>query len=150
MPVTLDLRKAWRSQQHGDLTVVMTWVNDARALVLLPTYRRDAGWYIVAESAAYLWGVDHPDPVTRRDAMAHAMEQSVMACMQLGLEASRPNRARVIGIITGWIPDLVRMPSAPLPEMSQAAYGDVTLSVDGKVVAQEETRVPIDEGTSYG
>lgn len=150
MPVSLDLSKAWKSQRHGDLVVVLTWVNDSRALVLLPALRRDAGWYIVDESAAWRWGVDHPEALARRIAMEHAMQQSVIACSVLGIEASRPNRARVIGIIAGWIPDLVRMPSAPLPELSSASQGEVVLKVDGEVVREEEIKVEKAAGATYG
>lgn len=83
-PYSLDLSKAWKSQRHGDLVVVLTWVNDSRALVLLPALRRDAGWYIVDESAAWRWGVDHAGALARRIAMEHAMQQSVIACSVLG------------------------------------------------------------------
>lgn len=140
MPASLDLRKAWRHQRHGDLVVVLTWVNDSRALVLLPALRRDAGWYIVDESAAYLWGVDSPEPLVRLGAQEHAMRQSEVACSMLGIEPNRPNRARVISIITGWLPDLVRMPSAPEPEFRPESYGSVILSEDGRPIAGEEIR----------
>ena len=36
MPVSLDLRKAHKVRRHGDLLAIYTWVNDERALVLLP------------------------------------------------------------------------------------------------------------------
>jgi hypothetical protein len=35
MPVSLDLRKAYKVRRHGDLLAIYTWVNDERALVLL-------------------------------------------------------------------------------------------------------------------
>lgn len=150
MPVSIDLNKAWTHQRHGDLVVVLTWVNDSRALVLLPALRRDAGWYIVDESAAWRWGVDHPDAMARRIAMEHAMQQSIIACSMLGIEATRANRARVISTITGWIPDLVRMPSAPQPELSSVSQGEVIFSVDGKVMREEEIKVERTEGATYG
>jgi hypothetical protein len=150
MPVTLDINKAWKHQQHGDLTVILTWVNESRALVLAPTLRRDAGWFIVDESAAFLWGVDHPDRSARLAAMQHTMRQSMMACSVLGIEPSRPNRARIISIITGWIPDLVAMPSAPLPELSSVSQGEVILKVDGQVMREEEIKVEADAGVAYG
>jgi hypothetical protein len=150
MPASLDLNKAWRHQRHGDLTVVLTWVNDSRALVLLPNLRRDAGWYIVDESAAWRWGVDHPDTAVRRQALEHAMEQSVIACSILGIEPSLKMRARVVSIIAGWIPDLVSMPGAPEPELSSVAQGEITLRVDGEVVKQEQIMVEADAGATYG
>lgn len=149
MPVSLDLRKAHRHQRHGDLVVILTWVNDERALVLLPALRRDAGWYIVQESAAYKWGVDHSAPEIAREARIHAAAQSVIACSMLGIEPSRANRARVMSIITGWIPDLVTMPGAPEPEFKSGSYGQMVLSADGKPIAGEDVRVEV-EGATYG
>lgn len=148
MSVSLDLRKAWRHQRHGDLVVVMTWVNDARALVLMPALRRDAGWYIVDESAAYLWGVDSDDPLIRLGAQEHAMKQSHVACSMLGIEPNRPNRARIISIITGWLPDLIRMPSAPDPELQAASYGSMVLNADGVPIAGEDLREEV-KGVEY-
>lgn len=149
MPVSLDLRKAHKHQRHGDLVVVLTWVNDERSLVLLPALRKDAGWYIVQESAAYKWGVDHSNPDIRRAAMEHAVQQSHVACQQLGLEPSKMNRAKVISVITGWIPDLVAMPSAPMPEFKPGSYGHMVMRADGKEIAGEDLREEV-EGVTYG
>lgn len=149
MGVSLDLRKAWKHQMHGDLVVVLTWVNDERSLVLLPAIRRDAGWYVLAESAAFKWGVDHPDRAIRLPAMQHAMQQAQIACKMLGIEPSRVAVARIISIITGWIPDLYRMPSAPMPEYKPGAYGQMILSADGKPIAGEDLREEV-EGVQYG
>jgi hypothetical protein len=149
MPVSIDLRKAWRHQRHGDLLVVMTWVNDERAIVLLPAIRRDAGWYIVQESAAFKWGIDHFDQDIKRDAMEHALAQSYIACTMLGLEPSKMNRAKVIAVITGWVPDLIRMPTSPDPEYKPGSFGQMILSADGKPIAAEPLRHEV-EGVTYG
>lgn len=148
MGVSLDLRKAWKHQRHGDLIVVMTWVNDQRAIVLMPALRKTTGWYIVCESAAFLWGVDHPDAAVRREAMEHAVKQSHIACDVLSLEPSRMNRAKVISVITGWLPDLIRMPSEPEPEFKPGSFGSMVLSADGKPIAGEELREEV-EGVGY-
>jgi hypothetical protein len=148
MPVTLDLRKAHKHQRIGDLIVVLTWVNDERALVLLPALRKNAGWYIVQESAAFKWGIDHSAPEIRRDAMAHANEQAYIACAMLNLEPSKMNRTRVISVITSWIPDLVVMPSAPDPEFKPGSFGQLILSADGKPIAGEDMRQEV-EGVVY-
>ncbi len=63
MPATLDPRKAHSTCQHGDLAVIFTWVNDERAMVLLPTHRPGAPWYIVRDSTA--WRYDDPAYLTR-------------------------------------------------------------------------------------
>jgi hypothetical protein len=149
MGVSLDLKKAWKHQRHGDLVVVLTWCNDERSLILLPALRKNAGWYIVQESAAYKWGIDHSGAEIRRDAMAHANEQAYVACAMLNLEPSKMNRTRVISIITGWIPDLVVMPSAPEVEMKPGSFGQLILSEDGRPIAAEEMRQEV-EGALYG
>lgn len=150
MPVSLDLRKAWRHQRHGDLMVVLTWVNDERSLVLMPALRKNAGWAIIGESSAWKWAVDHPtDPQMRLHAQAHAMVESHKICDQLNLEPSRMNRAKVISIITGWLPDLISMPSAPEPEFRPETYGQIILRADGKPIAAEDIRTEV-AGVSYG
>lgn len=149
MGVSLDLRKAWKHQRHGDLLVVLTWVNDERSLVLMPALRRQAGWYIVQESAAYLWGVDHPSPEVAKPAMLHAVRQAHVACDILGLEPSKMNRARVMSVITGWIPDLCRMPSEPVQAPAGPTMGEIVLRADHKPIAAESIRHE-DAGVSYG
>jgi hypothetical protein len=149
MSVSLDLRKAHKNQRHGDIIAVLTWVNDERALVLLPALRKQAGWYIVQDSAAYRWGVDHPNPDIRRPAQEHAMVQSHIACSMLGIEPTRANRARIISIVTGWIPDLVSMPSAPEATFLKGSFGEIALSVDGKKIAAQDVQIE-DKGASYG
>lgn len=149
MPVSLDLRKAWKHQRHGDLVVVLTWVNDERTLVLMPALRRGTGWYMVQESAAYRWGVDHAEPAVRRAAMGHAVAQSYIACTVLDLEPSRMNRARIMSIVTGWVPDLCRMPGSPEPELHKASYGQMILSADGVPIAGQDLREEV-SGAEYG
>lgn len=149
MPVSLDLRKAWKHQRHGDLIVVLTWVNDERSLVLMPAYRQNAGWVVIGESAAWKWAVDHEDKRMRMDAQAHALVESHKICDQLNLEPSKMSRARVISIITGWLPDLIRMPSAPETEFNPETYGQMILRADGKPIAAQDIRTEV-EGVSYG
>jgi len=129
--------------------VVLTWINDERALVLMPALRRLAGWYVVLESAAYLWGVDHPSPEVAKPAMLHAVRQARVACDMLGLEPSKMNRGRVMSVITGWIPDLCRMPSEPLQQSSGATLGEIVLRADDKPISAEPIRHE-DTGVSYG
>lgn len=149
MPVSLDLRRAHKHQRHGDIVAVLTWVNDERALVLMPAMRRNAGWYVVSETAAYEWAVDHPSAEIRRPAQEHALTHSHIACITLGIESSRRNRARIISIITGWLPDLIEMPSAPPVEARPGSFGQMILSADGKQIAGEDLRDD-DRGVSYG
>lgn len=137
MGATLDTRKAHLTRQHGDLFAVYSWVNDERALILIPAYRPGAPWYIVLESAA--WKYDDP---------SYLAAQCVKACDVLGIEPNRANWVRVAGIIHEGIPDLVRMPSAP-PNELDAAIGRMQLKVDGAVLAEQDIR-PEKEGVHYG
>lgn len=138
MGVSLDLRKAFMSRQLGDITAIYTWVNDERALVLVPTFRNGAPWYVVLESAAFKYD-DH----------AYLARQCVTACNVLGMEPSRANWVRVATIINEGLPDLIRMPSAPPAELMRSSMGHMELRVDGKTVAGEDIRLE-KEGASYG
>ena len=145
MALELDLRKAHSSRVHGDIVAVLTWVNDARALVLIPALRKDAGWFIVEESAAYLWNIN---AVERAAALDHAKAKSDIACQILGIEPTVRNRARVINIVTDVLPDLLRMPSAPEAEFIKAAVGEMKLMADGRQIAGQDIRLQ-KEGATY-
>ena len=150
MGVSLDLRKAHHSRIHGDIVAVLTWVNDERSLVLLPAHRKDAGWYILGESAAWKWNINAIDPTERNQVLVHADAQARIACMMMGIEATLRNRARIVNIITDVLPDLVRMPAAPEQEMVDAALGEMRLMADGKVIAAEDIKVEKKAGATYG
>lgn len=139
MSASLDPRRAHLTRQHGDLLAIYTWVNDERALILVPHRRPGAPWYVVMESAAY-----------RYDDPAYLAAQCVKACDVLGLEPSRPNWVRVATIINEGLPDLVAMPSAPVREASGKRMGTLTLVEDGKEIGQEDIRVGEDVGATYG
>jgi hypothetical protein len=138
MGVSLDLRKAHLSRQHGDILAIYTWVNDERALVLMPAFRPGAPWYIVCESAAF-----------RYDDAAYLARQCAKACEVLGMEPSRANWVRLASIIHEGLPDLIRMPSAPPAEYLRPAFGSMELRADGQVLAGEDIRVER-EGATYG
>ena len=138
MPASIDLRKAYLSRFHGDLMAVYSWIDDERAMFLIPYLRKGAPWYIVKESAAYKY--DDPQYMAR---------QCAVACDVLGIEPSRPNWVRVATIIHEGLPDLVSMPSAPPKGYHKASYGQVLLREDGKAIGGEEIRLP-KEGVSYG
>ncbi|PIM52127.1 hypothetical protein CS062_16370 [Roseateles chitinivorans] len=148
MALELDLRKAHFSRVHGDIVAVQTWVNDTRALVLIPALRKDAGWYIVEESAAYLWNINAIDGGERDQALKHANRQAYIACEILRIEPSMRNRARLITIITDTLPDLLRMPSAPESEFIKAAVGEMKLMADGRQIAGQDIRLE-KEGATY-
>lgn len=137
MGATLDTRKSHLTRRHGDLYAVYTWVDDERAMILIPAHRPGAPWYIVKESAAFKY--DDPQ---------YLATQCVTACNVLGIEPSRPNWVRVATIIHEGLPDLVRMPSAPPNELT-AAIGRMQLRADGTVLAEQDVRLE-KEGVRYG
>lgn len=61
-----------RPRVHGDIVAVLTWGNDALALVLIPATREDAGWFIVEETASYLWNINTVDCDEHAAAPEHA------------------------------------------------------------------------------
>ena len=68
MPVSLDLRKAYKVRRHGDLLAIYTWVNDERALVLLRALGRNAA---------------HPQDVGYRRVIAAPLAASAGCCHRL-------------------------------------------------------------------
>ncbi|NBS22330.1 MAG: hypothetical protein EBS75_12105 [Betaproteobacteria bacterium] len=71
-------------------------MNDERALVLLPVYRKAAAWFVVCESAAFRY--DDPSVLAA---------QCVKACEVLGLEPSQRNWVRSSTLRGGTIYRLV-------------------------------------------
>lgn len=138
MGVSIDLAKAHASHHYGELTAILTWVNDERALVLLPTYRKGAPWYVVMESAAFKY--DNP---------VYLAHQAKKAAEVMGMADTRDNWFKLATIIHEALPDLIRMPHAPDKELSKATYGSMQLRLDGKLMAGEEIRLEKDTAT-YG
>jgi len=139
MGASLDLNKAHITRQHGDLLAVYTWVNDERALVLIPAYRKGSAWYIVCESAA--WKYDNPEYLAR---------QCRKAAEVLGMEPSPNNWFKLANIIIEGLPDLIEMPSESEALLSRATYGEMQLLENGKLIAGEEIRMPVETGATYG
>jgi hypothetical protein len=142
MPATIDTRKAHLVRHHGDISAIFSWVNEERAMVLVPNRRPGAPWYVVMDSAAYTWDDSVPGNV------ATVARKASKACEVLGLEPTPTNCRRIAGIVIDGIPDLVRMPSAPPPEYLRGAIGQMILKEAGKTIAGEDIRVE-KEGASY-
>lgn len=137
--VCLDLSKAHLSRQHGDLMAIYTWVNDERALVLIPAYRKGAAWYIVCESSAYKY-----------DNREYLKRQCMKAAEVLGMEPSPNNWIKLATIIHDGLPDLITMPTGPDKELTRANYGHMELRGDGKTLAAQEIKLEREEGATYG
>ncbi len=137
MPACIDLRKAHLHRQHGDLMAIYTWINGERALVLIPHLRARAPWYVVMDSAAYLY--DIPEYLAR---------QCRVACEVLGLEPSHPNWVRVATIINEGLPDLITMPSVPTWKRAEREFGEMVVRSNGQEIAREALTTS-DDGAEY-
>jgi hypothetical protein len=172
MGVSIDLRKAHLSRQYGDILAVLSWMNDGRALFLIPALRRRAPWFIVLEQAAHEWNDQDREnflpkltggqrrkltqfPKAVADAFVAELAQSGLharaskACEVLGIEASTINVHRVIGIVNDMLPELIRMPSAPPREHHRGSFGYAELRADGELLTGRDITVE-DEGAAYG
>jgi hypothetical protein len=138
MAVSIDLRRAHESHVFGEITQIYTWVNDERAMVLLPTHRKGAPWYIVCESALYKY--DDPQ---------YLAAQSRKACEVLGMTESTDTWFKVATIIHDGLETLMRMPSSQPPDMHKGSFGSMQLRGDGQLIAAQDIRLE-DEGASYG
>lgn len=139
MGASLDLNKAHLTRQHGDLLAVFSWVNDERALILIPAYRKNSAWYILLESAAFKY--DNP---------RYLAEQCRKAAEVLGMEPSPNNWYKLATVIHEALPDLIEMPSAPDALLSRASYGEMKLLADGKLMAGQEIKLDVETGATYG
>jgi hypothetical protein len=117
-------------RRHGDILAIYTWVNDERALVLMPARRaQGAPWFIVCESAAYKY-----------DDASYLARQASQAARVLGMDETTSTWYRIANIIIEGLPDLIRMPTAPIPELQRHAIGEMKLMADGKLVTGQEIR----------
>lgn len=143
MPASIDLRKAHLSRVHGDITVIFSWLNDERAMFLIPHLRKGAPWYVVCESAAYTW-----DDMDAKN-IPLVIAKATKACEVLGIEPSHWNCRRIAGMVIDGLPDLIRMPSSPPAEYYRPSFGSMELRADGEVIAAEDIRIEKD-GATYG
>lgn len=137
--LALDLNKAHLTRQHGDLMAVYTWVNDERAMILIPAYRKGEAWFIVCESAAYKY--DNPRYLAR---------QAKVAAEVLGMEPSPNNWVKLATVINEGLPDLIEMPSSPDATLMRATIGEMKLFADGQLLGGEEIRLKQESGATYG
>ena len=129
--VSLDLGRAAFHRQHGDILAIYTWVNDERALVLMPAHRpKSPAWFVVCESAS--WRYDDPE---------YLAQQARVAARALGMDETQSTWLRIATIIIEGLPDLIRMRSAPEPDVLPASAGEIKLSIDGDHVTTTEIKV---------
>jgi hypothetical protein len=141
---SIDLSKAWKTRTHGDLVAVYSWLNDERALFLIPLYRQKAPWFVVMESAAWSWDDEDPKNV------ANVAGKAMKACEVLGIEPTAQNARRIAGIVIDGLPDLIRMPTSPEKEMHKTGFGEMHLKANGETIASDLIRVEKETGATYG
>lgn len=137
--ISIDLKKAHLTRQHGDLLVIFTWVNDERAMVLIPAFRKNSAWYIVLESASFKYDDPH-----------YLAAQCRKAAEVLGMEPSVNNWFKLASVIHDSLPDLIEMPSAPDPVLTRANYGEMKLLADGELIGGQEIKLDVESGATYG
>lgn len=130
--LSIDLKRAHLTRQHGDIFAVYSWCNDERALFLIPVYRKGSAWFVVMESAAY-----------RYDNTQYLARMAAKAAEVLGMEPSPNNWIKLATIINEGLPDLITMPSAPDPELQRAASGHMELRADGQFMTGQEVHMPV-------
>ncbi|MGL4573748.1 MAG: hypothetical protein ACRCV9_03060 [Burkholderiaceae bacterium] len=144
MSVTLDTRKAHLVRTHGDLTAIYTWLNDERAVVIAAHLRPGSPWYVVPESACYEW--DDNDPAN----VPLIVQKCQKACEVLGVESSMTNCMRIARIVIEGIPDLIRMPPKPPDERVGIRIGAMQLRAEGELLVEQDVRMPVTSGVTYG
>lgn len=97
----------------------------------MPARRQHApARFVVCESAAWKYS----DP-------AYLAQQARRAAQALGMDETQSTWLRIATIIIEGIPDLIRMRSAPDPELLPGSAGEINLSVDGEQVTSTDIRV---------
>lgn len=122
--------------------MVLSWINDLRALFIIPRHRKGAPWYVIEEPAAHFWRDDEPANI------GNAAKKSMKACEVLGLEPNLSNSTKIIALVNDFLPDLLRMPSAPPPKFLTQNFGHMTMREGGKVLASQDIQLE-DEGQEY-
>lgn len=143
MGVSLDPRKAHSAHKYGDLNIILSWMNDKRAMFIIPNVRTNAPWFIISEEAAFEWSDQDADNLIYLPARAYK------ACEVLGIEPSKPNVFRIISMVNDRMPDFLRMPSAQPPEKIAGTYGQMTLKANGEILRQEPIQFE-STGAEYG
>lgn len=128
--LNIDLRYTHKHRNIGDLIIVYTWVNDERAMILIPARRQGSPWYIVMESNAYQY-----------DDMQQLQAKAINACEVLGMRPVPENWYKIAKIIHEGLPDLISMPSAPPHEFYAANFGRLMVKADGQQIAEEDIKL---------
>ena len=132
--------KAWLTRRTGDIGTAYHWVNGEPAMCLFPANRpaSSAGVYVIPLEAAYNYvGSDgHPDA-------GYMIGAARTAAAVMGFsQQDRFIQRKIVDVIADGIGDLIAMPPEPPDQVEQAVQqemaGELTIKVDGEVVAERE------------
>lgn len=117
---------------HGDIVASYQYVNDERAMVLWPRFRKGVPAFVVCDSAA--WKYDDPK----------YLAQQARHVANLWGEAPDSKRwFQIASIIHDGLSDLVRLKPKPTAvELSGTTIGEAELMVQGKRVFGAEVTLP--------
>lgn len=124
---------------HGDIVASYQYVNDERAMVLWPQFRKNVTAFVVCDSAA--WKYD--DPVYLAKQARHVAN----------LWGEAPDSQRwfqIAKIIHEGLADLIRLKPKPVIAHTMPTIGEMELMVAGRRVAGAEMTMPTaDEMAHY-
>lgn len=130
--LALDLSKTHATFLHGDLTVILTWLQHNRrpALVLVPTYALlnpdNVTPCIVPLDMAYMWDEHTGDG-------RHCATTTAIFMANLGMPPNPRLAFRVTDLIREHLGDLLSCPPMPAVEQVEVAFATLTNSETGQV-----------------
>lgn len=130
--------ECWKVTKQGDIAISFQWLDtghesgeDQPCMCLYPVNRRmETGTYVIPQENAHHYADKRGNPTSL------LMGAAFKATVQMGFYPDKSTVFRVIDIVIGYLPDLIRMPSAPIrPERAAPVQGiELAVKVDGKTM----------------
>ena len=130
--------ECWKVARKGDVAISFQWLDtghesgeDQPCMCL---YKANAtsrsGAFVIPQEASYHYANRRGDPT------AHLFAAAFKAAVQMGFFPDQSTVNRVVDIVVEYLPELVRMPSAPVrPIKNPLTQGiEVALKLDGKTI----------------
>ena len=121
-------------RRHGDIMASYQYINDERAMVLWPMFRKGATAFVVCDSSA--WKYDDPVYLAR---------QAKVVSEMWGEAPDSKRWFQIASIIHDGLPDLVRMkpaPDHPVDAPKRLVIGEAVLRAMGRELAGGEVTMP--------
>ena len=118
---------------HGDIVCSYQYVQDERAMVLWPRFRKGVPAFIVCDSSAWKY-----------DDELYLAQQAKTVSDLWGEAADSKRWFQIAKIIHDGLQDLVRLPPAPLVPIGPKGdvIGEAALRANGKTIAGGEITMP--------